>query len=36
MNVTSEASVNAQVKGTLVTIQSTGPNTIKGMPVMIN
>ncbi|MBP1730033.1 MAG: hypothetical protein H6Q55_462, partial [Deltaproteobacteria bacterium] len=35
-NVTTEAGVNMQVKGTMVTVQSSGPNTIKGMPVMIN
>jgi type VI secretion system secreted protein VgrG len=36
MNVTSEAGVQHTTKGTMVTTQSSGPNTIKGTPVMIN
>lgn len=35
-NISVEAGTNAQFKGTMVTVQSTGPNTIKGMPVLIN
>ena len=31
-----EAAINAQFKGTMVTVQASGTNTIKGMPVMIN
>lgn len=31
-----EAEINAQFKGTMVTVQASGPNTIKGLPVRIN
>ena len=36
LNITSEAGVNSMMRATMITIQSTGPNTIKGLPVMIN
>jgi|GEM_PF-4425499 len=36
MNTSMEAGVNCQVKGTMTTVQSSGPNTIKGSPVLIN
>ncbi len=35
-NISVEAMTKAQFKGTMVTVQSSGMNTIKGMPVMIN
>lgn len=34
--VSIEALVDAQMKGTMITIQSTAQNIIRGMPVMIN
>ncbi len=36
MNVTSEAGMQHTTKGTMVTVQSSAANTIKGTPVMIN
>lgn len=35
-NISVEASLDAQFKGTRITVQSSGPNTIRGMPVLIN
>lgn len=36
VNISVEARVDAQLKGTRITVQSTGMNTIRGLPVMIN
>lgn len=36
MNLKCEAGVQATIKGTMVTSESSGPHTIKGMPVQIN
>ncbi len=35
-NIFVEAGLDAQLKGMKVTVQSSGPNTIRGLPVLIN
>jgi uncharacterized membrane protein len=35
-NISVEARIESQLKGMKVTVQSSGPNTIRGQPVLIN